>query len=98
MRLRRSSVVVRVFVVSLLTLAVSPVTAPFSTLDLHDLFGSTPTHGTPIVHSKPAPDEAVPNVGGRADVPVVRGAIGHLGTGALRQTRGSAPLRVPLRI
>ena len=98
MKLRHRSVVARVFVVSLLVLAVSPITTPFSTLDLHDLFGCTSSHGTPIVHPKPAPDEAVPNAGGRPDVQIVRRAIGHLGTGGLRTTRAVAPLHVPLRI
>jgi hypothetical protein len=49
----------RTFGVVLLLLAVSPVTAPFSTCDLNQLFGAPTSTGTASLHAKAAADEPV---------------------------------------
>jgi hypothetical protein len=43
--------------VILFVLSVSPVTAPFATLDLMDLLGGGPSRDGALLQSKPAPDE-----------------------------------------
>ena len=58
-----TSRLLRVLGVALLLLAISPVTAPFSTCDLSQLLGNPVQAGGPVVQAKAAPDEPVPTLG-----------------------------------
>jgi hypothetical protein len=95
LRSRRSRFTPRVLVVWLLLLAVSPVTAPFSTYDFTD---RTTPQGPTSLHAKPAPDEPVPNAGGHVQHPIVHRRVGSATQSTLRHTAFNVPLQIPLRI
>jgi hypothetical protein len=90
--------VLRLCGISLLVLAVSPVTAPFSTCDLMDLLGSRVPHGTVMLEPKNAPDDPVVGVAAnpRAQAfPAARASkvVRPAGPAQRRDTR-SIPLRI----
>jgi hypothetical protein len=88
----------RLCVILLLLLAVSPVTAPFSTCDLLDLFGGCASSGGPVLHSKSTPDEPVPG-GGGGSAPQVPGAVSGVRVlESVAQPRWRVALYIPLRI
>lgn len=92
-----ASISLRALVVALLLLAVSPVTAPFSTYDLQDLFGGT-SHGVAVFQSKTGPDESTVHVSGAPDLRVTRHATPDAPRPLARSDRGARPLHVPLRL
>lgn len=57
----------RLVVFVLLLLAVSPVTAPFSSCDLTDLVWGTRADDAALVHAKSNPDKAISGVCGSLD-------------------------------
>ena len=61
----RYSALVRSLGLALLVLAIWPVTAPFSTVDLVGLLSGTTLPANPAFNTKKAPDEPVPLVGGQ---------------------------------
>ena len=61
-----TSRLLRTLGVALLLLAVSPVTAPFSTYDLNQIVGSPTSPGTSSVHAKAGADEPVACLGSPA--------------------------------
>ena len=93
-----ASIRVRALVVALLLLAVSPVTAPFSTYDLQDRFGGTPSSGVAVLQSKAAPDESIAHVSGAPDLHAVRRATPDGQRPIARHARDGRPLHVPLRL
>jgi hypothetical protein len=95
LRPRRSRFTPRILVVWLLLLAVSPVTAPFSTYDFSD---RTTPQGPTSLHAKPAPDEPVANAGGHIQHRIDHRTVGSASQSTLRHTAFHEPLQVPLRI
>jgi hypothetical protein len=73
---RRRPPATRPLVVALLVLAVSPVTAPFSTCDLQDLFGEQPAHRQGFVEPKTSGEGPAVPAGGPALDPALRPANG----------------------
>lgn len=57
---------VRILGLALLVLTVSPVTAPFPTVDLVGLFGDATARGASSIQSKKAPEEPVSALDGPA--------------------------------
>lgn len=94
---QRRSTVPRLCVVLLLLLVVSPVTAPFSTCDLLELFGGPASPGSGV-HSKAMPDEPVAGAGGAIVVHSPRARAGLTVLPPVAQPRWSDAFHVPLRI
>jgi hypothetical protein len=88
----------RTFGVALLLLAVSPVTAPFSTCDLNQLFGAPTSPGAASVQAKAAADEPAAWTGSPA-APAAQSSLFTrcAGDGAARLLVRAA-LRLQLRI
>jgi hypothetical protein len=85
----------RGFLLILLLLAVSPVTAPFSSRDLGDLLSGAPSGGAGV--QAKSSDKWAPGLGPGADLDL-RGWVFPPSAGAVRQEHRGEPLRVPLRI
>jgi len=82
----------------LLVLAVSPVTAPFSSFDLAALFHDTASHGVAALHTKPPSDDPVVGASGSVDFRVRLEAAAPNVAGALGSPRTRVSLNPPLRI
>ena len=94
----RHDTLLRVCRLALLVLMVSPVTAPFSTCDLIDLFGGGAAHDGAVLQSKPSPPQPVPGLAGGPVLQIVRTS----GTQRATPSAGRSPARsarwIPLRI
>jgi len=88
----------RLCVIALLLLAVSPVTAPFSTCDLLDLLGGPPSTGGAVLQSKTTSDEPVSGVGGSLVVRMARASTGLTVLQSVARPRPRDAFHVPLRI
>jgi hypothetical protein len=88
----------RLVVTTMLLLVLSPVTAPFATYDLADLFQVTPSSGTAAFQCKPSPEDSATSVGGSPDLQVTRRAIAWALAATLADARCAQPLQIPLRI
>jgi hypothetical protein len=94
----RYSTIVRMLGLALVVLAVSPVTAPFSTIDLIGILtGAKPSDGTSL-QSKKAPDEPVCEADGQPTLVVLPDF--WLGAVPVRVScsRCRSALHLPLRI
>lgn len=83
---------------SLLVLALSPVTAPFSTCDLMDLLSGTSRAAGAILQSKGASDDSAPEADPSANLRVLRPTAAGGPIHLVPREPGRAPLLVPLRI
>ncbi|HEY0873828.1 MAG TPA: hypothetical protein VGD94_10180 [Vicinamibacterales bacterium] len=94
----RYSTIVRILGMALLVLAVSPVTAPFSTLDLVGLLSESTTAANPSLNTKKAPDDPVAHVDGRTTFVIIPDSVSRALPDA--ECAGSVPssFEVPLRI
>ncbi|CAN5388012.1 hypothetical protein BH23ACI1_BH23ACI1_17770 [soil metagenome] len=95
----RFSAAIRLLAVLLLALAVSPLTAPFSSAHPGQLFGTTDSLDGPMVGARKVPDEPVAGLDGRTSI-VLLGRIDgrpapRPGTGV---PRGLDTRHLPLRI
>lgn len=94
----RKRLVVRILGIALLLLALSPVTAPFSTCDLIDLFDGATAPTGPSIQSKASPHEPVSEAGRASSFVPVEQTTAALLIGATVYVDRPAPLDVPLRI
>lgn len=93
-----ASPLTRIVVTALLLLAVSPVTAPFLTVDLKALLGDSPAPGAAVVQQKAGPDEPVPTIAGIGGAELQSPAIAPAATRTVFQIARRAPLTIPLRV
>jgi len=98
MHARNGSALTRSIVTALLLLAVSPVTAPFLTLDLKDWLGDSTSPGVALVQSKTTHDEPVPAVATGAAFLVLRAVIASATVAAVYRVRRGVAFLPPLRI
>jgi hypothetical protein len=98
MHARSASALTRILVTALLLLAVSPVTAPFLTLDLKDLGGESTAPGVALVQPKTTHDESVATVGVTAAVQVSRTFTTSAAAPKVYRVSRSTAFRTPLRI
>jgi hypothetical protein len=94
----RYSTVVRMLGLALLLLAVSPVTAPFSTFDLVGLLCGTTAPAGGSLNGKKAPEEPAAEAGGRLTPVIVQDFWARVLPHGLELAGGRASLQVPLRI
>jgi hypothetical protein len=98
MKSRRRSPLARIIVTALLMLAVSPVTAPFLTFNLEDLFGGSTSSGVALVQPKTTHDDPVSAVAINAALQVLGSvrtpAATTIGSCADRSTAFLTPLRI----
>jgi hypothetical protein len=94
----RHATLLRVCRMALLVLMVSPVTAPFSTCDLSDLFGSPGAHDGAVLQSKPAPPQPVPGVAGSPMLQIVRTSGAQRPAHSATRSAGRPARHIPLRI
>lgn len=95
---RRPGLVVRALGVALLMLAVSPLTAPFSTCDPVDLFGGATVPVSTSVQAKTVTDDPAADVGSTIGPvsPLVPGEI--VQPGRVSSGGSSSPRDIPLRL
>ena len=95
---RRYGLIVRLLGLALLLLAVSPLTAPFSTLDPLDLFGGATAPSPTAVQSKIQTDDPAAELG--AGVGFGPRFFAGIATSLVsaRNSRGATPLVTPLRL
>jgi hypothetical protein len=98
MHARSGSPLTRIIVTALLLLAVSPVTAPFLTLDLKDWLGGTASPGAALVQPKTVHDEPVPTVAGSVACEVLWVARAPAAARAVSYTGRKTAFLPPLRI
>ena len=95
---RSGSALARTIVTALLLLAVSPVTSPFLTFDLKNLYGDSTAPGVALVQPKTTHDEPVSTVVMAAASLLVRHTIAPATSapvcGAGRHTAFLPPLRI----
>lgn len=95
----REGLFVRLLGIALLLLAVSPLTAPFSTCDPLDLFGGGAT--VPVstsVHAKTVADEPAADVSGPIGLLPVLLYGGMVQSRTVSSTPALCPLDIPLRL
>lgn len=94
----RYSRAIRLLGLALLLLAVSPLTAPFSTCDLMDILGGATAPSSVSMQAKAAPDEPVAEVGAFPGLAGTLAVSVAFRSRALHQLHGSVPLTIPLRL
>jgi hypothetical protein len=96
---RRERLVVRLLRLALLLLAVSPLTAPFSTCDPLDLFGGGATVPAPTsIQAKSVSDEPAVEIGSPVGLVPVLLAGGSVQAWTCRGSQAVGPLDIPLRL
>lgn len=96
---QRFSTALRVLAVLLLALAVSPLTAPFSTTSPSQLLGTTGPDDGPLVGARKAPDEPIAGLTGRPPgLVAVRVAAAPPRSIAAGAPRGLDSLHLQLRV
>lgn len=94
----RYSALVRLLGLTLLVLAVSPVTAPFSTIDLVGLLSGTTLPANASFNTKKAPEEPVPLVGSQTWLAISPAVSLRTASAADDSPRELAFFDTPLRI
>lgn len=90
--------VVRMLGLALLVLTVSPVTAPFSTFDLFELFGDATAPASSSIQSKKAPEEPASALDGPAALIGLDGPWTRLTPRTRRGPDRRAAFDLPLRL
>ena len=83
---------------ALVLLALSPVTAPFSTCDLIDLFGGIAPGAGALLKSKAAPDELTPAVAATAPLRAIPQTPERHAAALLASPRLGHTFTLPLRV
>jgi hypothetical protein len=95
---RRYGPFLRVLGIALLLLAVSPVTAPFATCDLMELFGGTTAPGGSTLKSNVSPDALASEPGGASVSGGVPASTAGSRTNDPRRAPTQPALDLPLRL
>ena len=94
----RHAVAHRICAVALLLLAGSPLTAPFSTYDVADLFGGRDSVAGTLVQAKVGPDDSLPHVSAPFQLRAPRGVGIWRVSLLVNRPTGRAALLLPLRL
>jgi hypothetical protein len=95
---RSGSALTRTIITALLLLAVSPVTAPFLTLDLNALRGDSTSPGVALVQPKTTHDEPAPTVVASAAFLLLWSFVVPAAATLLHRVSRSVAFLPPLRI
>ena len=95
---RRYSTIVRIFGLLLLVLAVSPVTAPFSTIDLVGLLSESTAASNASFNTKKAADEPAAHVDGRSTFVIIPDSVWRMLPHVESAPPAPAAFETPLRI
>ena len=98
MKPRRRSTLAQIIVTALLMLAVSPVTAPFLTFNLEDLFGGSTSSGVALVQPKTTHDEPVSAAAIHAAIQLLGSVREPASTSIVSPASRSTSFLTPLRI